>query len=583
MQHTMSVRMTPAQARTLAAAGLMVLGAAACRTEADTGLETIGHSTGDVAVRIWEPAEITAVHSIPVADIRQATTAALDNAGGGAVSKETRTHARRLYDRYAGGPLWLRDDGLDRERAGQLMRALAEGDRDALDLSRYPLGDLGQALSAIDGRKDVTAEQLAAADALLTLSYVALGEDLLTGQMDPKEVTSDWHIDATEERVDSALVRALRSEPLDKSIASMRPQDEGYAGLQESLQRYRQLAAAGGWGRVADGRTVKPGERDTPARMAALRQRLRTQGFAADSAPDAGLYDRSLAGAVARYQARHGIVVDSILGSETVQSLNISPDRRAMQIAANLERFRWMPRTLGDRYILVNVAGYRLDAYDSGRKVMEMKVIVGRDFEGRSTPVFADTMKYVVFRPYWNVTDMMIEKDIMPKLGADPGYLDKNRFEWFQSEGKRRIRQKPGPENSLGLVKFMFPNSYNIYLHDTPDRELFDKDQRAFSSGCIRLEKPEELAQWVLGWDASRVDAAMQGSQNDRHVNLSRPVPVFITYQTAYWNDGALFFGNDLYRRDDGLTDAMRNGALPGQGAQSAAGALRALAERWSS
>jgi L,D-transpeptidase YcbB len=175
--------------------------------------------------------------------------------------------------------------------------------------------------------------------------------------------------------------------------------------------------------------------------------------------------------------------------------------------------------------------------------------------------VFSDSMQYVVFRPYWDVTDSIAIKEIYPKAEDDPTFLERNNYEVVRGEGKERIRQKPGPGNALGLVKFIFPNDFAIYLHDTSEQELFDKDMRAFSHGCIRVERPEQLAQWVLGWSADSVQRAMQGEKDDNRVNLPQKIPVYIVYFTTYVRDGELYFGNDLYDRDDTLIRAVAGGA----------------------
>jgi len=287
------------------------------------------------------------------------------------------------------------------------------------------------------------------------------------------------------------------------------------------------------------------------------------------------VYDPQLDGAVGEYQARHGIVADSVLGAETVASLNTPPGYRVGQIAANLERFRWLPRSFGSRYILVNVPAFRLEAFDGGKKTLEMKVIVGEEFEDRATPVFSDSMEYVVFRPYWLVTPDIQAKELAPKIAADPSLLQAGNYEFYQAEGQQRIRQKPGPKNSLGLVKFMFPNDFNIYLHDTPEDRLFQEDVRAFSHGCIRLEKPEQLAHFVLGWSQERIQQAMNQEPNDKRVNLPRKIPVYIAYFTAYMRDGRPFFGNDLYKRDDALIRAIGPGAAPRPETQKALDQLR--------
>ena len=202
--------------------------------------------------------------------------------------------------------------------------------------------------------------------------------------------------------------------------------------------------------------------------------------------------------------------VDSMLGQETVDALNVPA-------ALSARADRGEPRTISLAAARPSAVGtssstsrnFISTAFDSGQKALEMKVIVGQEYEDKATPVFSDSMEFVVFRPYWNVTPTIAAKEIFPKLADDPDYLARNNMEVYSDHGRQAVRQRPGPKNALGLVKFMFPNDFNIYLHDTPNGELFKKDVRAFSHGCIRVEKPAELAQWVLGWPADRVDAAM--------------------------------------------------------------------------
>jgi murein L,D-transpeptidase YcbB/YkuD len=329
---------------------------------------------------------------------------------------------------------------------------------------------------------------------------------------------------------------------------------------------------------VPDGRPLKAGDTDSPARLDALRARLTAEGYALDSTTRHGLYDKRLATAVDDFQLHHAIGEDGMLGAETLAALNLPAEYRVAQIAANLERYRWMPRSLGARYILVNVPAFKLSAWDSGQKVLEMRVIVGKDYEDKATPVFSDSMEFVIFRPYWNVTPDIAAKEIFPKEEESPGYMASQDMEVYSDHGRRAVRQRPGPKNALGFVKFMFPNDFNIYLHDTPNHELFAKDVRAFSHGCIRVEKPSDLAQWVLGWSADRVDAAMHGADNHQ-VNLPHKVPVYIVYFTTFVDGGQLFFGNDLYDRDSKLVTELQSAALPTDQTREAQRLLRAMAD----
>lgn len=567
----------------------------------EIGGERKESSPGEVDAK-FDPSTVTTIDEVPVAAVRSALARRLQQDAPPPLTDEQWAHVRALYRTYGGFPLWLDHNGLRETRTETLMTALLDATDDALPLDGYPLASLAQVMETLPQNNRPSPEQLAEADVVLTSSYVAIGEDLLTGQADPRSVSPDWHIGTTESQVDSALARTLRDVAFDKTMKLMRPPDPGYEALRREMQRYRAIVARGGWPTVPAGKALKPGDPAPAARMAALRQRLAVEALLTESGPNengsvrdsaapgtapprttpAGgspVYDRVLAGAVAEYQRRHGIVVDSVLGSGTVASLNVPATYRLGQIAANLERHRWMPRTLGDRHIVVNVPAFQLQAFDGDRVALEMKVIVGSNYVDRATPAFADSMQYIVFRPYWNPTDDIMEKELWPKVNADPDYLARNNYEIVEESGKQRIRQKPGDDNSLGLVKFMFPNDFNIYLHDTPEDGLFEQDVRAFSHGCIRLEKPAELAQWVLGWPAERVRQAMEAGGDDQQVTLPRKIPVYIAYFTAFVRDGTLHFGNDLYARDDAMVRAVAAGALPSPVVEKAVVRLRELVE----
>jgi murein L,D-transpeptidase YcbB/YkuD len=554
----------------------------------------------------WSPAALAEVKGVPIATLRSAIQQRLDAKRPSVVGAEAWQHTRRLYARFQESPLWYEKNGLDKERVDALTKALLNARDDGLALDEYPVGDVARAIASVRDAKQPTAEQLADADVLLTSAYAALGEDMLVGQVNPKTVGQSWHIDTKDENVDSALARTLTMVPFEKSMNAMRPADSGYAALQKEMARFRDVVAKGGWQTIPAGKALKRGDSDSPVRLAALRARLAAEGIdvpdaagapathdsagattsSEDSAGKAtrrraanvGVFDAGLAGAVAEFQARHAINVDSMLGTETLDALNVPAEYRLGQIAANLERDRWLPRARGERYIYVNVPAFQLTAYDKGEPVLESKVIVGQEFEDKATPVFSDSMETVVFRPYWLITPAIQAKEVAPKVAANPGYLAANDMEYYRDGGQTRIRQRPGPKNALGYVKFLFPNDFNIYLHDTPNHELFDKDVRAFSHGCIRVEKPAELAQWVLGWDASRVDEAMQQGKDNQAVRLPKKIPVYIIYATTYVKDGKLYFGNDLYHRDDQLVKAVATGAVGSPAVKPGIESLRKIA-----
>lgn len=527
-------------------------------------------SSGEVVS--WTPPKPDAIAGVPGDAVKSSIQQRLTGATPKGVNADTWRHVRALYANYAGAPLWLDSQGLSTDRVAELANALASADSDAIRVDSYPVDDLAKAVTALRSTTSPTAEQLADADVLMTSTFAALGEDMLTGQINPRTQSQSWFISTREEGIDSALARTLRESPVDRSIALIRPQDPTYDSLRVQLIHYRELAAKGDWPTVPKGAALKPGQSDSRARLTALAGRLRAEGYLpADSgaqSPDTASiasgrmkYDTALAGAVARFQSHHDIGVDSLLGPETVDALNKPVRFRLGQIAANLERYRWLPRSLGQRYILVNVPAFELTAYDSGKAALQMRVIVGQDYEGKATPVFSDSMEFVVFRPYWIVTDSIANKEIYPKAEADPEYLDRNNYEIVTIDRRKRVRQKPGDKNSLGLIKFMFPNDFNIYLHDTPQGELFNKDVRAFSHGCIRLQHPDQLAQFVLGWPLDSVHKEMQQGPDDHRVNLKQKIPVYIVYFTTYLKNGELYFGNDLYKRDDKLVDTMASAA----------------------
>jgi L,D-transpeptidase YcbB len=539
----------------------------------------------------WAPAKLTSVQGVPATEIEALIQKKLDGPKLDRINDDQWGHTKRLYQLYGRNPLWLTSDGLHETRTKALTNAVLAANTDGMRLDDYPIGALAQAIGTLKQTKTPTAEQLATADVILTATYTSLGEDLLTGQVDPRTVAQAWHVDPEEENVDSALVRNLRYEQLDKALATMRPTDEDYAALSQQLQNYRGIVAKGGWAPIPASKQIKPGAAANPAVLTAVRNRLAAEGIVPASgankasmipslqgqpaSPSAGTYDSELAAAVALFQARHGINVDSALGKETIESMNVPAAFRLGEIAANMERYRWLPRSFGSRYIFVNVPAFKLEAYDSGQKALEMKVIVGQEYQDRATPVFADSMETVVFRPYWNVPPSIAEKEIFPKGSA---YMARENMETYREGGETRVRQRPGPKNALGFVKFLFPNDFNIYLHDTPNHELFKEDVRAFSHGCIRVEKPAELAQWVLGWPAEKVKQDMDNPPNDKSVKIPRKIPVYIAYFTTYLNNGQLYFGNDLYSRDDKLVPIVMSGAMPSKEVVDAIQALRRIA-----
>ena len=470
-----------------------------------------------------------------------------------------------LYKAYDNSPLWMEEAGV-KERAKALLDALKRAPDDGLDTQGYPLAQIEKVVDEKRITDTASAQTIADADVLLTSAYVAYASDMLMGQVDPKKVSQDWHTGSGTAERDSAVAHALEESDMTAALQQMAPQDSGYSALRRAYARFRKAAASGDWTPVS----ASMSQTDL---LAAIHARHAVElDSAQESTHDYTLTDsvdaegtahkrtraRSpLADELIRYQLHHALEPTGRLDNATITALNIPAAQRAEQIAANMERHRWLPRTLGTRYIYVNVPAYRLDAYDSGRVALSMKVVVGAEYEGRATPTFSDVMETVVFRPYWNITPTIQANEIQPKLASNPGYLESQNMEWYRDGGEMRIRQRPGGKNALGLVKFLFPNDFNIYLHDTPAKSLFQKTDRAASHGCIRVEKPAELAEWVLGWDAGRVEDAMNNGSDNHAVPVPRKLPVYIVYFTAYIRNGELYFGDDIYGRDDALRKQM--------------------------
>lgn len=343
--------------------------------------------------------------------------------------------------------------------------------------------------------------------------------------------------------------------------------------LEKSLAQYRELAAQGGWPQVPGGPTLHEGDQND--RIPLLRERLIKSGDLAALAAQGDHFDGVLKEAVQKFQARHGLTADGAVGAKTLSELNVPIDERIRQLAASLERCQPLPSVLEQRHILVNIADFTLKLYEDGKPVLSMPVIVGKTY--RQTPVFNGRIASLVLNPTWEVPHSIATKDILPKIKKNPGYLSQMHLRVFQGwKGSAeidpatidwatlsttrfpyRLRQDPGPANSLGRVKFLFPNPYDVYLHDTPARELFQKDSRTFSSGCIRIAKPLDLAVYLLqGTKLNSMDAvtAAISREKTQQIVIPAPIPVHIVYMTAWVDrDGIIQFRSDIYNRDSAL------------------------------
>jgi murein L,D-transpeptidase YcbB/YkuD len=461
------------------------------------------------------------------------------------------------------------------ERVEALLQTLAEAEREGLDPADYAAAlDLAPRLGDLGG-----ADELAAADIDLSAAALRYGLDLHDGRAqpqagDPNLFPAGQRLTATNLMWDLASVGDVRA-----FYRGLAPAHQAYRRLRNALAGYRLLAEQGGWPQVPLGETLKPGMED--ARLPVLRRRLLVTADLEAEPEEAGhVYDAATEAAIRRFQERHGLEVDGVVGPATLAALNVTVGERIDQIEINMERWRWISDELADRYIWVNMPAFSLAVIENGRTAMAMRVIVGRAY--RQTPEFSGLITYLEANPFWNVPYSIATKDLLPKIQADPGYLasqglevfagwsdeqpiDPATIDWSALGAGRfpyRLRQDPGPLNALGRIKFMFPNEYSVYLHDTPSRELFWRAKRDFSSGCIRVQKPIELGVYLLGpgWDEARLETELDAGRN-KAIRLPKPVRIYLTYSTAWVDDAGLVeFREDIYGRDAVLLAALAGG-----------------------
>jgi murein L,D-transpeptidase YcbB/YkuD len=431
--------------------------------------------------------------------------------------------------------------------------------------------------------------ELAELDLMLTDSFFQYARKMGQGQLDSALVDPDWHIPQPEIKPAALLERLVRSGRFAEAAGALLPRHPEYRALRQALARYTAIQESGGWPLLQrSGRRLEPG--DTSLDIKTLRQQLWLLGDLAEDAAQGYVYDAELERAVVRFQRRHGLRGDGIVGAQTRAALAVPVAQRIDQIRLNLERWRWLPRELGSRYITVNTAAFELRVHDQDAVPLSMRVIVGKT--AHPTPVFSEKMRYLIVNPYWHVPSRVAIRDLIPKQLRQPDFfrsrairvlsgwqpdaaeVDPQQVDWrrfLDSEHlPYKLIQDPGPGNALGRIKFMLPNIHSIYLHDTPAKHLFEKPVRAFSAGCIRVEKPLALARYVLGLERSAAPSMLEAlveQPDTRTIVLQEPIPVYVWYQTA-WVDGAgtLQFRDDIYGHDERLAAALHRELAPQRG-----------------
>lgn len=494
-------------------------------------------------------------------------------------------YRRRIYK-----PAWVNDRG-PLDTAEDLVKTVREVDLEGLRPEDYHLRKLELILAQIraDQERQIppNPDRLVDLDLLLTDSFLILGSHLLSGRIDPRTLDQQWHVNQRAGDMSLILEQALSSKQIGPALRSLLPTHAGYRQLRRELAAYRVIAARGGWPVVARGPKLQIG--DSSARVVILRHRLAAEGYLENFSPETEAYfDDRLDRSLRKFQQQHGLEIDGILGTHTLEALNVTADDRIRQIIANMERWRWLPHDLGSRYILVNIAGFYLEVVDKGQLQMRMKVVTGKPY--LRTPVFSATMTYLVINPFWYVPTSIAREDILPKIKKDATFLSAQKIRVFEGWGadakeidpagidwqkitaadlKFRFRQDPGPQNALGRIKFMLPNPFDVYLHDTPSKELFDRTRRDFSHGCIRIEKPIELAEYLLqnhpDWPPEKIRSTLTGSVTpEQTVKLPEPINVHVLYWTAWLGeDDQIYFSADIYNRDKFLEKAL-NEPAPG-------------------
>ncbi|MDT8423106.1 MAG: L,D-transpeptidase family protein [Desulfuromonadales bacterium] len=488
----------------------------------------------------------------------------------------------QFYSGFNYQPAWIATDGLN-VSGRLLLDTLRDAELEGLCPEEYRLATLELLVRfEHDLRRGGVATDphfLASLDILLTDAFLSFVGDLVEGRVNPADVYPDW--DVPQQKADTAwlLAQMISAERAAQVLRQLIPASVDYRGLRRYLRYYRELSVRGDWPQIEEGPLLKPGESDR--RVPKLRARLLFSGdLEFDNTRPDEYYDDATVAALKKFQRRHGLFPDGVLGDQTRKELNVPLRRRIDQLMLNMERWRWLARDLGERYLLVNIADFSLSVIDGGEYVMSMPVVVGTAY--RRTPVFSAKLKYVVLNPYWYVPETIFREDKLPLLRVDHDYLVQHDYDLVEWQGGRIVkidaeqidwrdvdpeqfkgilRKRPGEGNPLGKIKFLFPNPYDIYLHDTSQKYLFRKQTRLFSSGCIRIERPLDLAQYLLqreGWSRERLLMILTQPE-EYQIKLTSSWPVHLVYQTA-WVDkaGLVHFRPDVYWQDWDLERALQ-------------------------
>jgi murein L,D-transpeptidase YcbB/YkuD len=495
-----------------------------------------------------------------------------------------RNWLQKFYEPSGFAPAWLQGTQ-PVPQAIALIEAFRGAWKKGLDPEDYDASRWEERTHALQGSSNGAA--VARFDLALTVCTMRYVSDLRVGRINPQHLKFGLRVEQKKyELAQFVRQQILATSNVETALDEMEPSFAGYRRTEQALARYIELARTDNGEKLpAVDKPIDPGQSYTGVpRLGRLLRLLGDLPADATLPGDTQIYSGSLVDAVKRFQLRHGLDADGRLGTATIKQLNVPLQDRVFQLQLTLERWRWLPTEFSAPPIIVNIPDFRLRVLDdNNRVVMDMRVVVGKAMRTQ-TPVFSREMTYVVLRPYWNVPPSILRGEIIPAIQRDRSYISRKNYEATTQDGrvvasgeisdevlaqlragKLAVRQKPGPSNALGLIKLIFPNEHNVYLHSTPSQSLFSRSRRDFSHGCIRVEKPAELAAWALrnnpDWTLKRVQLGMLNGSDDFTVNLAKPVPVFIVYGTALaYENGEVHFSDDIYGHDSKLAAALAKG-----------------------
>ena len=446
-----------------------------------------------------------------------------------------------------------------------LIRAVEDAYGDGLTPDYYHLSLIRSLVEKVGQELAPDPILLSDLDILLTDAFLALGCHLSAGCVNPVTIETEWFAKSLKVDVSAVLEQALNKKQIREALMGLRPQKDIYDRLRLALAWYRVLLSNGEWQLISTGPSLKKGSKSD--RVVELRKRLTASGdLPTDEGTVSDVFDEKVEQSIIVFQKCHGLECDGIVGRNTFNALNVPLKQRIRQMELNMERLRWILGNIEERFIVVNIANFQLDVIENDKSILSMKVVVGKPYQ--RTPIFTSKMTYIVINPAWNIPDSIARKEILKKIEKNPNYLAEQNIKVLEEvKGSRkglpyRFRQEPGPLNPLGTIKFMFPNEYDVYLHDTSAKRLFSENVRTFSHGCTRIEKPLELAEYLFRddprWSRKELVAAIEKG-TEQTVMIPHPVNVHFLYLTAWVDEsGSVQFRNDVYGRDKSLDDALR-------------------------